>query len=108
MPTPTTLNEALAEIEVLTTQIAYLTEQAAIASAITNKVIPDNSTEITSVATAIINKTIPDYSTVLGNINTNISTAASNLATIADNTTPVTSGTPTAAPAAPVVNTGVV
>jgi len=89
MPTPTTLNEALAEIEVLTTQIAYLTEQAAIASAITNK-------------------EIPDYSIVLGNINTNISTAASNLGTIADNTTPVTSGTPTAAPAAPVVNTGVV
>lgn len=89
MPTPTTLNEALAEIEVLTTQIAYLSEQAAIASAITNK-------------------EIPDYSVVLGNINTNINTAADNLETIADNTTPATSSTPTAAPAAPVVNTGVV
>ena len=89
MSTPTTLNEALAEIEVLTTQIAYLTEQAAIASAITNK-------------------EIPDYSTVLGNINTNINTAADNLETIADNTTPATSSIPAAAPAAPVVNTGVV
>ena len=89
MPTPTTLNEALAEIEVLTTQIAYLTEQAAIASAITNK-------------------EIPDYSVVLGNINTNINTAADNLETIADNTTPATSSTPTAAPAVPVVSTGVV
>lgn len=86
--TPTTLNEALAEIEVLNTQIAYLQEQATIASAITNK-------------------EIPDYSVVLGNINTNINTAADNLETIADNTTPATSSTPTAAPA-PVVNTGVV
>ena len=89
MPTPSTLNEALAEIEVLNTQIAYLREQADIASAITNKVIPD-------------------YSTVLGNINTNVGTVATNTGTIADNTTPVTAGTPTAAPAAPVVNTGVV
>lgn len=89
MPTPTTLNEALAEIEVLTTQIAYLTEQAAIASAITNK-------------------TIPDYSTVLGNIKTNINTVADNLETIADNTTPTASGTPASPPAAPVINTGVV
>ena len=96
MPTPSTLNEALAEIEVLNTQIAYLTEQADIASAITNKVIPD-------------------YSTVLGNINTNMGSMVENTediayatATIADNTTPVTAGTPTAAPAAPVVNTGVV
>lgn len=81
MPTPTTLNEALAEIEVLNTQIAYLTEQANIASAITNKVIPD-------------------YSTVLGDI-------AVSVDTIADNTTN-TSETPTAPPPAPVVNTGVI
>ena len=96
MPAPSTLNEALAEIEVLNTQIAYLTEQADIASAITNKVIPD-------------------YSTVLGNIDTNTSLVADSTediayttATIADNTTPPTPATPTAAPAAPVVNTGVV
>lgn len=55
MPTPTTLNEALAEIDVLNTQIAYLTEQANIAAAITNKVIPDNSTELTAIATNIEN-----------------------------------------------------
>ena len=81
MPTPTTLNEALAEIEVLNTQIAYLTEQAAIAAAITNK-------------------EIPNYSTVLGNINTN-------LETVAENTTPETGSTPASPPAAPVINTGI-
>lgn len=101
MPTPTTLNEALAEIEVLNTQIAYLQEQAAIASAITNKVIPDNSTAVASVATAITNKEIPDYSTVLGNIDTE-------LETIADNTTPPTPSTPASPPPAPTVNTGYV
>ncbi len=82
MPTPTTLNEALAEIEVLNTQIAYLQEQAAIASAITNK-------------------EIPDYSTVLGNMH-------SELETIADNTTPQAPSTPASPPPAPTVNTGYV
>ena len=82
MPTPTTLNEALAEIEVLNTQVAYLQEQAAIASAITNK-------------------EIPDYSTVLNSMNTE-------LETIADNTTPPAPSTPASPPPAPTVNTGYV
>jgi hypothetical protein len=80
--TPTTLNEALAEIEVLNTQVAYLQEQAAIASAITNK-------------------EIPDYSTVLNNMNTELDT-------IADNTTPPAPSTPASPPPAPTVNTGYV
>ena len=82
MSTPTTLNEALAEIEVLNTQIAYLQEQAAIASAITNK-------------------EIPDYSTVFNSMNTE-------LEAIADNTTPPAPSTPASPPPAPTVNTGYV
>ena len=83
MPTPSTLNEALAEIEVLNTQIAYLTEQADIASAITNKVIPDYSTSLSSVATntANIKAAIDDVTGVLTETHT----------------------TPSAPPAAPVV-----
>ena len=89
MPAPSTLNEALAEIEVLNTQIAYLTEQADIAQAIEDKVIPD-------------------YSTVLGSIDTTLGSISTDLGTVAENTTPPTPATPAAAPAAPVVNTGVV
>lgn len=100
MPTPTTLNEALAEIEVLNTQIQYLTEQAAIASAITNKVIPDNSTAINGVATAITNKVIPDYSDQLDDIVTHVEAIAEN--------TEVSVDTAADPPAMPIVNTAYV
>lgn len=57
--------------------------------------------EIVEQRLADIVSKLSDVATALGGINTS-------LENIAVNTTPETSGTPTAAPAAPVVNTGVV
>lgn len=55
MPIPSTLNEALAEIEILQTQMQYLAEQADIAGAIEEKDIPDYSDILASMSTNITN-----------------------------------------------------